>query len=54
MPERVHVPNSKSDSVTVINPRNFRVLRPVQVGHEPQHVVPSWDLRTAATRHTRQ
>jgi YVTN family beta-propeller protein len=46
MPERVYVPNSKSDTVTVINPRTFRVLRTVQVGHEPQHVVPSWDLRT--------
>jgi YVTN family beta-propeller protein len=46
MPERVYVPNSKSDTVTVINPRTFRVLRTVPVGHEPQHVVPSWDLRT--------
>jgi len=46
MPERVYVPNSKSDTVTVINPRTFRVLRTVQVGHEPQHVVPSWDLKT--------
>jgi 40-residue YVTN family beta-propeller repeat len=46
MPERVYVPNSMSDTVTVINPRTFRVLRTVQVGHEPQHVVPSWDLRT--------
>jgi YVTN family beta-propeller protein len=46
MAERVYVPNSKSDTVTVINPRTFRVLRTVRVGHEPQHVVPSWDLRT--------
>ena len=46
MPERVYVPNSMSDTVTVINPRTFRVLRTVQVGHEPQHVVPSWDLQT--------
>jgi YVTN family beta-propeller protein len=46
MRERVYVPNSKSDTVTVINPRTFRVLRTVRVGHEPQHVVPSWDLKT--------
>ncbi|MGZ4592477.1 MAG: YncE family protein [Actinomycetes bacterium] len=46
MPERVYVPNSNSDTVTVINPRTFRVLRTVKVGHEPQHVVPSWDLKT--------
>jgi YVTN family beta-propeller protein len=46
MPERVYVPNSKSDTVTVINPHTFRVLRTVPVGHEPQHVVPSWDLKT--------
>jgi YVTN family beta-propeller protein len=46
MPERVYVPNSLSDTVTVINPKTFKVLRTVPVGHEPQHVVPSWDLKT--------
>lgn len=46
MPERVYVPNSKSDTVTVIDPKSYRVLRTVRVGHEPQHVVPSWDLKT--------
>jgi YVTN family beta-propeller protein len=46
MPERVYVPNSKSDTVTIISPRTFRVVRTERVGHEPQHVVPSWDLRT--------
>ena len=45
MPERVYVPNSLSDTVTIINPRNYHVVRTVQVGHEPQHVVPSWDLK---------
>ncbi len=46
LPVRVYVPNSKSDSVSIINPRTYRVVRTVAVGHEPQHVVPSWDLRT--------
>lgn len=46
MPERVYVPNSKSDTVTVIDPTTYRVLKTVKVGHEPQHVVPSWDLKT--------
>jgi YVTN family beta-propeller protein len=45
-PARVYVPNSKSDTVTVIDPVRLRVLGTYRVGHEPQHVVPSWDLRT--------
>jgi YVTN family beta-propeller protein len=50
-PARVYVPNSKSDTVDVIDPATFKI-----VGHfalpkhtkrllEPQHVVPSWDLK---------
>jgi YVTN family beta-propeller protein len=46
IPERIYVPNSKSDTVTEIDPRTFKVLRTFRVGHEPQHVVPSYDLRT--------
>jgi YVTN family beta-propeller protein len=42
----VYVPNSGSDTVSVIDPRTFRVVRTVRVGNEPQHVVPSWDLKT--------
>jgi YVTN family beta-propeller protein len=44
-PERIYVPNSKSDTVTEIDPRTYKVLRTFRVGHEPQHVVPSYDLR---------
>ena len=55
-PTRVYVPNSKSDSVDIIDPATYKI-----VGHfalpkkaksglgihhlEPQHVVPSWDLK---------
>ncbi len=49
-PYRVYVPNSKSDTVDVIDPATYKII-----GHfalpkhgkgllEPQHVVPSWDL----------
>jgi len=43
---RVYVPNTGSDSVTVIDPTTYRVIGSFSVGHQPQHVVPSWDLRT--------
>ncbi len=50
-PYRVYVPNSKSDTVDIIDPGTYKI-----VGHfalpkhskrllEPQHVVPSWDLK---------
>jgi YVTN family beta-propeller protein len=46
LPPRVYVPNSLSDTVSVIDPTTFRILRTFRVGHTPQHVVPSYDLRT--------
>ncbi|MET8048061.1 YncE family protein [Streptosporangium sp. NPDC005286] len=45
-PERVYVPNSESNTVSVIDPRTYRVLRTFRVDGRPQHVVPSWDLKT--------
>jgi DNA-binding beta-propeller fold protein YncE len=45
-PALVYVPNSKSDTVDVISQRTFRVIRRFAVGGLPQHVTPSWDLRT--------
>jgi YVTN family beta-propeller protein len=45
-PARVYVPNSKSDTVDVISQRTYRVIRHFSVGGLPQHVTPSWDLRT--------
>ncbi|WP_412738400.1 YncE family protein [Krasilnikovia sp. MM14-A1259] len=42
----VYVPNYGSDTVSVIDPRTYRVIRTVPAGHGPQHVVPAWDLRT--------
>jgi YVTN family beta-propeller protein len=45
-PARIYVPNSVSNTVTVIDPATYRVIGTYPVGREPQHVVPSWDLRT--------
>jgi DNA-binding beta-propeller fold protein YncE len=45
-PERVYVPNSKSNTVDVINPRTFKIVRHFETGALPQHVTPSYDLRT--------
>lgn len=45
-PSLVYVPNTLSDTVSVIDPRTYKVVRTMKVGREPQHVVPSWDLRT--------
>jgi YVTN family beta-propeller protein len=44
---RVYVPNSESNTVTVIDPDTFRVIDTYSSqGREPQHVVPSYDLQT--------
>jgi DNA-binding beta-propeller fold protein YncE len=45
-PALVYVPNSKSNTVDVISQHTFRVIRHFAVGALPQHVTPSWDLRT--------
>jgi YVTN family beta-propeller protein len=45
-PSRVYVPNTNSDTVSVIDPATYKVIETIPVGHQPQHVVPSWDLKT--------
>ncbi len=45
-PSLVYVPNSDSNTVSVINPRTYKVIRQFPVGVNPQHVVPSYDLKT--------
>jgi len=42
----VYVPNSQSATVDVIDPRTYKVIEHFAVGLLPQHVVPSYDLRT--------
>jgi YVTN family beta-propeller protein len=45
-PERIYVPNLRSDDVSVIDPSTMKVVDRLKVGLSPQHIVPSWDLRT--------
>jgi YVTN family beta-propeller protein len=41
----VYVPNTLSNTVDVIDPRTYKVVRSFPVPKHPQHVVPSWDLK---------
>ncbi len=42
----VYVPNSRSGTVSVIDPSTYSVVRTFKTGNVPQHVVPSYDLMT--------
>jgi YVTN family beta-propeller protein len=44
--ERIYVPNLRSNDVYVIDPSTMKVVDRFKVGYSPQHIVPSWDLRT--------
>jgi YVTN family beta-propeller protein len=44
--ERIYVPNRQSNDVYVIDPATLKVVDKFRVGIHPQHVVPSWDLKT--------
>jgi YVTN family beta-propeller protein len=43
---RIYVPNRRSNDVYVIDPPTLKVVDRFKVGVFPQHVVPSWDLKT--------
>jgi YVTN family beta-propeller protein len=43
---RVYVPNLRSRDVYVIDPEKRQVVDRFLVGRTPQHIVPSWDLKT--------
>jgi YVTN family beta-propeller protein len=42
----VYVPNSVSNTVDVVDPTTFKVVDQFPVPAQPQHVVPSYDLKT--------
>ena len=44
--ERVYVPDHTSNDVYVIDPSTHKVVDRFKVGLNPQHIVPSWDLKT--------
>src|SRR4051794_6762826 len=41
----VYVPNTMSNTVDVIDPGTYKVVRSFPVPALPQHVVPSWDMK---------
>jgi YVTN family beta-propeller protein len=43
---RIYVPNRRGNDVTVIDPATMKVVGTFPVGINPQHVVPSWDMKT--------
>jgi len=45
-PAVVYVPNSMSNTVDEISQRTFKIIREFPVGALPQHVTPSYNLRT--------
>jgi YVTN family beta-propeller protein len=45
-PPRIYVPNTVSNTVDVIDPATYKVINHFAVGKLPQHVTPSWDLKT--------
>jgi DNA-binding beta-propeller fold protein YncE len=44
--ERIYVPNLRGHDVHVIDPKTMKVVDRFKVGYSPQHIVPSWDLKT--------
>jgi len=46
VPARVYVPNGKDNTVSIIDPSTYKVIRTFQVDQEPQHVVAAYDLKT--------
>jgi YVTN family beta-propeller protein len=45
-PSRIYVPNSGSNTVDVIDPATYKIIEHFRVGKQPQHVTPSYDLKT--------
>jgi len=52
MPYRIYVPDSAGRDVQVIDPATYQVIDHYDTGLDPQHVVPSWDLRTLYAANT--
>ncbi|MCC6588053.1 MAG: YncE family protein [Bryobacterales bacterium] len=46
MPSRVYVPCNVANKVMVIDPATYKVIDEFPVEREPQHVTPSYDLKT--------
>jgi len=44
-PSRIYVPNTVSNTVSVIDPEKYQVIDTFRVGRLPQHVTPSYDMQ---------
>lgn len=44
--ERVYVPNIGRNTVDVIDPHTFKIIDHFAVSRQPQHITPSYDLKT--------
>ena len=42
---RIYVPNTESNTVSVIDPSTYKVIETIPVGRQPQHVTPSYDMK---------
>ncbi len=45
-PSRIYVPMNAANRVDVIDPQTFKLIGSIPTDREPQHVTPSWDLKT--------
>jgi DNA-binding beta-propeller fold protein YncE len=45
-PYRIYVPNSGGSTVDVIDPTTMQIVGHYFTGSNPQHIVPSWDMKT--------
>lgn len=43
---RVYVPNTHDNTVSVIDPTTYQVIDTIKTDQDPEHIVPSYDLRT--------
>jgi len=53
-PERVYVPNAAANTLHVIDPKTFQIIKTHAVGLYPHHVTPSWDLTKLYVTNTGQ
>jgi YVTN family beta-propeller protein len=44
IPQRVYVPNSVANTVDVIDPTTYTVIRQFPVAQIPHHITPAWDM----------
>ena len=52
VPSRAYVPNSLANTLDVIDTSTFEVIGRYPTGAGPQHVVPSWDMKTLYVNNT--